>query len=229
MLKLISKFKNMPFEQRAWLIVLITSVVNFALAVGKFVFGIAVGSYYLCVIAAYGALVGLIKQRCYNGKKKELEPADEVRRYIEGGLLMLGAGIVYIVYSARLLYYPENAGYGLIPAIAIAAFGFLSLGLSITGMVKAKGKGLLFREIKILSFTSALTDIVLVQIALLAASGSGDNSVYNAYIGIGVGAVICLFSLVIIGTGVYNYRKGKTMPPVAAEIEIIEHNRGADE
>lgn len=167
-----------------------------------FVFKVAVGIIFktplLIAVAIYNLLIGLVKANCSRGLWKNKDDLKDCKTYIRGGAILSISSIFYIVYTANQVGNPYNIQYNTIIAIAIAAFAAYSVTLSITGLVHTKGKTMLIKQYKFTNFATALTNLVLTQIAILSLMPVPNMNFYNALLGVIVGMVILGFGLYLV-------------------------------
>jgi len=95
--------------------------------------------------------------------------------------------------------------------IMVATVSFIEMGIAIKGCFNSFGKGHYYRNIKLISFCSALTAIVLTEIALTSFASEVDTRVLNGLFGMSVGVIIILIAIYIF---------------IAPQISIVdrEHN-----
>ncbi len=170
-----------------------------------FVFKIAVGIVFknplLVAIAIYNLLIGLVKANCSRGLLKNKDNLKDCKTYIRGGVVLFLSSIFYIVYTANQVGNPYNIQYTVLIAVAIAAFATYSITVSIMGLVRTKGKTMLIKEYKFTNFATALTNLVLTQMAILSFMPIENMHFYNSLLGVIVGTVILGFGLYLIING----------------------------
>ncbi len=175
-----------------------------------FVFKIVVGIIFknplLVAIALYNLLIGLVKANCARGLLKNKDDLKDLKTYIQGGAILVLSSIFYIVYTANQVGNPYNITYTPIIAIAIAAFATYSVTVSIMGLIRTKGKTLIIKEYKFTNFSTALTNLVLTQMAILSFMPIENEHTYNATLGIIVGSVILGFGLYILIHGICKWK-----------------------
>lgn len=195
MKRLIKKYRKLSFEQKNKLITKCSSFWNFAWSIFKIVFGIIYISYYVCVSGIFTLLIGYSKHNTLKGlnNKKEVHKV-----YLSTGVTMMVASIIYAIYMSRLIVFKATANYGDIAALVIATISFTSLAVSITGIIRTRGRHTLYRAIKVINFSVSLTDIALTQFVLLSLTTQKDTSLYNGLFGIAISFVIlCLGAYMI--------------------------------
>ena len=87
---------------------------------------------------------------------------------------------------------------------------------------------MLIKEYKFTNFATALTNIVLAQIAILSFTVDEDMSVYNSFLGGLVGIVILGFGVYFIINGLIKYRKYKKSI-ASSPLHAVENNELLDE
>lgn len=175
-----------------------------------FVFKIIVGIVFknplLIAIAIYNLLIGLVKANCSRGLWKNKDDLKDCKTYVRGGAILLISSIFYIVYTANQVGNPYNIKYNIGIAIIIAAFATYSITVSIIGLFRTKGKTMLIKEYKFTNFSTALTNLVLTQMAILSLAPVKNMNFYNSLLGIIVGFVILGFGLYLVIHGLIQLR-----------------------
>lgn len=170
-----------------------------------FVFKIIVGIVFknplLVAVALYNLLIGLVKANCSRGLWKNKDDLKDCKTYITGGAILFFSSIFYIIYTANQVGNPYNIQYNIFIAVAIAAFATYSITVSIIGLFRTKGKTMLIKEYKFTNFATALTNLVLTQMALLSLMNVPRMHFYNSLLGVIVGIVILGFGLYLIING----------------------------
>lgn len=170
-----------------------------------FVFKIIVGIVFknplLIAVALYNLLIGLVKANCSRGLWKNKDDLKDCKTYIRGGAILFFSSIFYIIYTANQVGNPYNIQYNIFIAVCIAAFATYSITVSIIGLFRTKGKTMLIKEYKFTNFATALTNLVLTQMALLSLMNVPKMHFYNALLGIIVGFVILGFGLYLVING----------------------------
>ena len=207
MRNIVKAFRRIPEKTRTIGYGLFSLLKNLFYFCFKVIVGIVFKSPLLIAIAIYNILIGLVKANCSRGLWKNKDDLKDIKTYLLGGVILSLSSMFYIAYTVIQLYHPSNTKYNLIIAIAIACFACYSMTLSILGLVWAKGKTMLIKEYKFTNFATALTNIVLTQIAILSFTTVQDMSVYNSFMGGLVGVVILGFGLYFIINGSIKYRR----------------------
>jgi hypothetical protein len=162
----------------------------------------------LIAIALFGMCIGLAKKQCSRGLEKHKDSTKDIPTYIAGGAILTTSSIFYIAYSYFQIYYPSNTRYHMYIAIAIAAFAAYQISVSLTGVIRAKGKTMLIKEYKLTKLAAACNDIVLAQIAILSFTKPGvDVSLYNGVVAVICGSIVLTIGVYLILDGLYKRNK----------------------
>ena len=203
--KLIRRYISVKASDKIIFFLFITTIINIGSFIFKFVMGLVIPSiwflinslFYLVAIFARGVSV-----RSYQKVKllndNELKNKMEYKNYYSNGIILIFMGITYFGVSLYMILHPtinDIKGY-MVYAVAFQAF--LSLGVSIYGMIKYKrDKSPIMSSVKCTNFCNSLTSIVLTQVVLL--DNFGGNIKYEKLNGV-TGVVI---SLIIIIVGIW--------------------------
>lgn len=200
-LPIIGTLVEYTFEERTMFATKISIIQNLILSIGKIIFALITKSYFFFFAGIFNYSIGVAKKECYDGVNKNfVKTTDEEFKKINNkvaSLIML-ASIMYIIYMARHIFYPDAKPfhYNIYMSIVIAGVSFVEFSIAIGGMIKVKEKGLLYRNVKIMNFIMALTAIVMTQIAILSSLDS-TNNVANGITGLVVGIVALVLSIFI--------------------------------
>ena len=197
MKKLIIKYKNYSFEEKTLFSAKFSILFNASLAIGKIVLGLFHSIFFL-VAGIINVLMMMSKLECYLGVKYHHLKTFKYRNIATGIFLML-AGIQYAIYMGRLIYSNvETMKYGGFLAVSIATVSFIEMGIAIYGCFKAYGKGHYYRNLKLINLSSAMTAIVLTEVALMSFASDTDSRVINGIFGLVVGLLIVLIGIFVI-------------------------------
>lgn len=196
MFNLIRKFRKIPEAKK----IIVYGKLSFLKHLLTFSFKIIVGvifqSWFIIAIALFGLCIGIVKNNCSKGLKKNKDSVKDIKTYISGGAILAVSSIIYILYSFFQIYYPSNTRYNIFIAIAIAAFAFYYIILSFCGVIRARVKTMLIKEYKFTNFSSALNNIMLAQVAICSFTKPHfDAALYNGIMG-----MVCGFIVLAIGT-----------------------------
>ena len=194
-------FQRIPEKNRTIAYAIIAVFKNLLFFAFKIIVGIIFKTPLLIVIAVYNLLVGVIMANCSRRLLKQNDDLKDCQAYILGGVILLVSSILYIVYNIYQVGNPYNIEYNMPIAIVIASMAAFTVAMSINGLVKTKGRTMLIQEYKFTKFATALNNIVLTQIALLAIFQVPNMHYYNSIVGTINGLVILGFGLYIIVSG----------------------------
>lgn len=197
--KYIKKYYNKTFEERIEFSSIFSFFINLATALGKIIIGLISASFFFLVSAGINVCLGFAKKECYVGIKKNVEGKKFNKVNLKVALLVMLAGLMYILYMGRLVVFDlEKTEYDMIIAICIATVSFVELTFAIIGIIKVKYSGHFYRNIKIINLSSACNAIVSTQIALLAFTDSVNSNFYNGLFGIIVGIFTIILGIFIL-------------------------------
>lgn len=108
------------------------------------------------------------------------------------GMFMVLGGIQYTIYNSLKLFNPSTFKYNLFIAICIAFVSFLELVIAIIGMIRARGKGHYFRNLKTINLVQALVSIVLTEVAITSALNSTEFYQFNSIFAFAMGLLAIL-------------------------------------
>ncbi len=190
-------------------------IINFIWSFFKFGFGLWTNSFFFCISAGYSLCIGLCKQVYLKGVKKDLDFYHQINYLNVIGIILLIASFLYTIYMGKLFIWPENSrNYGIIMAIAIAAFAFINLFVAIRGLLKIKKKNSpLLYGLKSVKLATAFSSLVLTQVSLLEACKKADTianySFYNAITGsiCGILCIVIAICLIVYTKKIKNLNK----------------------
>ena len=191
----ISKYRSLPYEEKMLYTTVLSMCLNAVLAIGKILFGLFFG-FVFCIAGTFNAFMFLAKHECFLGIKTNKKTFEERNKMIS--IFLFVASIIYIIYMARLVFFDVKVyDYTMIMGIMIACVSFVELGVAIYGLFRVKKSGHYHRNIKIINLCSALTAIILTQIAILTFTGTPNVNMLNGFSGMGVGVVALLLAIYI--------------------------------
>lgn len=172
---------------------------NFLVGTGKLAAGLISISFFTCVSAFYTYGMVIAKVCALKGIGKDRQ--KQYAHYRLTGIILIAASILYAVYAARLLWYPEVSHYGMYVGLAIATFTFTEIGLNVRGVIiERKNKELLYYALKMVSLAASLISLVLTQTAILSFTHE-DAAEYNPSFSNGIMGL--LMGSVSTGIGVF--------------------------
>ena len=210
MVEFVNKYRSLSFEEKTLFGAKFSIIFNAIMAAGKSLLSIFYGVFFL-VSGIVNVFTMISKLECYAGVKYP-QKSNFNHRNTMIGLFLLFAGVQYAIYMGRMIFSDVKVmEYGMILGICIACVSFVELGIAIKGCFNSFGKGHYYRNIKLINLCSALTAIVLTEVALTSFASEVDTRVMNGIFGLIVGAIIVLIAVFIF---------------VAPEVSILdrEHN-----
>ncbi len=200
----LKNYKNLPYKNKTTINNKVSMSANFAWAVMKLLFAFFISSYFLALSGFYTICIALAKYSYFDGRKEAKTQFKEEKYFQQIASMLIIAGLVYLLYIVQIFLDSHTQSYDLIIAITIALIAFCEIFFSIRGLIKTKNsKDLLLVALKLINVCSALSSLVLTQIALLALpDNTGDYILYNTLFGIFIG-IITIF----IGIYMFIYLK----------------------
>jgi len=196
MLEIINKYRALSFKEKTIFTTRFSILINFLLGIGKVILSFFFGVFFL-VAAIVNFFVMLAKLECYLGERYPNKKSFDYRNKCVGIFLLI-AGIEYVVYMARMIFTDVTImNYDMILGICVACVSFVELAIAIKGCFNSYGKGHYYRNIKLISLCSALTAIVLTEVALTSFASESDLRVTNGLVGMIVGVIMILISIYI--------------------------------
>lgn len=194
--KYIEQYKKMSFEEKTIFSTRFSILFNAVLAVGKFIISFF-SSFFMIAASIINVFMMLSKIECYYGEKAKGKDFIHRNRLI--GIFVILAGTEYGIYMGRLIYSNVDLmQYDMILGIIIACVSFVELAIAIKGCFNAFGKGHYYRNIKLINLSSALTAMVLTQIAITSFASEEDTRFISGLFGLCVGIIIILIGCYIL-------------------------------
>ncbi len=222
-MSLISRYKKVPYRIKTSFLNQITMTVNIIWATLKLVFAYLISSVFISLSGFYTIFIGLAKTAYFDGRRNSKKLHDEHKYYNRIAFAILLAGITYLFYFIELFIHPKETKYGLIISITIAFVAFCEILFSCIGLFRSKKTNdLLLSGLKFINLSSALSSLVLTQIALLSLNFiSTESIIYNMATGTVVGiATICISAYMFLSV---KYRFRKIYPIIKSE-ELLKLN-----
>lgn len=156
----------------------------------KLTAGAVSASVFIVISGFYSCGTGIAKALCFKGRN-ETDKGRCAKFYLAIAGVLTVSALLYIAGAVRQFFVPAFFGFGLIPAIAVAAVAFYDLGAAIYGLVKAAHAKNGFRvALKWINLSSAFAAIALTQVAILSVNSDGGDPIANAAMGLVAGAVM---------------------------------------
>lgn len=192
----IKLYSSLSFEQKTTITTKFSIVFNFGLGLGKIILSIFKGVFFM-ISGIVNFFIMFAKRQCLSCIKSQNSENRKAQNRLIAGLLMI-AGLLYGIYMLRFIFVNyETYNYSRTLGICIAAISFVELVVSIIGCFKSRGKGIFFRNIKLINFCSALTAISLTQVALMTFASSENVSFFNGLFGAIVGLIIMIIGFIM--------------------------------
>lgn len=196
MLRIINLYRSLSFEEKTIFTTKVSILMNFVLGIGKTILSIFFGIFFL-VAAIVNFFIMLTKLECYLGVKYPNKKSFDYRNKCVGIFLLI-AGLEYAIYMARMIFTDVAImNYNMILGIIIACIAFVELAIAVKGCFNSYGKGHYYRNVKLTSLCSALTAIVLTEVALTSFASENDLRTINGLVGMIVGIIMILISIYI--------------------------------
>lgn len=185
----IKLYRNLSFEQKTTMTTKLSILINFSLGLGKIILSIFRGVFFM-ISGIVNFFIMFAKRQCLSSIKSLNSEHRKSQNKLIAALLMI-AGLLYGIYMLRFIFTMEGTyNYSRQLGICIATVSFFELVISIKGCFNSRGKGIYFRNIKLINLCSALTAISLTQVALMTFSNSENVAFYNGLFGAIVGLII---------------------------------------
>jgi len=196
MIGIVKYYKSLSFQEKTVFTAKLSILMNLSLGIGKTILSFFFGIFFL-VAGLVNTFIMLAKLECYLGVKYPKKKTFDYRNKCVG-IFLLVAGLEYSIYMARMVFTDTSImSYDMILGIIIACISFVELAIAIKGCFKSYGKGHYYRNIKLTSLCSALTAIVLTEVALTSFASETDLRVINGIVGMIVGVIIVLISIYV--------------------------------
>lgn len=192
----INRYRSMTFENKTEFMLKFSIFSNASFAIGKIILSLFQGVFFF-VAGVLNIFIMMSKLECFLGIRNNNKEEFNKRNTLIG-LFLLFAGLQYAIYMARLIFSDvETMKYGMILGISIACISFVELGFAIKGIFDVQGKGHYYRNIKIINLCSALTAIVLTEVAIMSFASNVDSRFIDGLFGVVVGFIIVLISIFV--------------------------------
>ncbi len=166
-MKLKEIIKRFNKEDRLFKLATICSLsLNLFIGIGKWILAIFSGVVFF-VSGVVNILMGVAKLISYIGLLNN--DSDFKKRNFIVSFLVFLSGAEYFIYMLNVYLgnFPLSA-YEMPIALLIALVSFIEIGVAIYGLVKIKGRGHSFKNIKLINFVLALEAMVLTETAILS-------------------------------------------------------------
>lgn len=206
MKNVVKEFISLEKRDKVVFFLLCSTIGNFLIAVIKFLISFILPSLWFFVNAGFSlalAICRFLTIKRYHIirklKNKDLAMKQEIKNYLQNGIMLIFVGIMYFFVSSYMYYKGTNTNMHEFITYLVAMMAFFSIGNAIYGMIKYKrNEQPIIKGIKITNFANALTSIVLTQVVLLDTFHPGYDSTVNGYTGMGVSVIIIILGLYMI-------------------------------
>ena len=187
----IKDYRNLPYKNKTSINNKVSMATNFAWAVMKLILAYFISSYFLSISGFYTICIALAKCSYFDGRRNAKSQLKEEKYFVQIACMLIVAGLIYLLYIVQIFLDSHTQSYGIIIAITIATVAFCEIFFSIRGLIKTKNsKDLLLVGLKLINVCSALSSLVLTQIALLALPDNTQSYILsNTLIGIIAGLI----------------------------------------
>ena len=166
---------------------LATSTLSALVGLGFTVFNVVLGIIYKSVwnisISVYYVLLAIVRgivvhsQRKVNVADNQKKQEQYKRIYFKTHILMIFMDMCLIAPIAYMVIGERSYEYGLIPAIAMAAYTTYRITIGIINLGKSrKQENILIRELRTVNLQDSLVAVLTLQNALIIANGSDMQS-----------------------------------------------------
>lgn len=187
---------------------LATSTLSALVGLGFTVFNVVLGIIYKSVwnisISVYYVLLAIIRgivvhsQRKVNVADNQKKQEQYKRIYFKTHILMIFMDMCLIAPIAYMVIGERSYEYGLIPAIAMAAYTTYRITMGIINLGKSrKQENILIRELRTVNLQDSLVAVLTLQNALIIANGSDMQSMLalTAWTSAGIWLMIVIFTV----------------------------------
>ena len=187
---------------------LATSTLSVLFSLGFTVFNVVLGIVYKSVwnisISVYYVLLAIVRgivvhsQRKVNVADNQKKQEQYKRIYFKTHILMIFMDMCLIAPIAYMVIGERSYEYGLIPAIAMAAYTTYRITMGIINLGKSrKQENILIRELRTVNLQNSLVAVLTLQNALIIANGSDMQSMLalTAWTSAGIWLMIVIFTV----------------------------------
>ena len=177
------RIERTSYEKRVLYLALYSVFINGIMAAFKFLLAYMFrndGGGFFLVSGLVNIFILSAKLVCFSGSKN---PKQFKAYNFLVGAFVIAAGVLYTVYMARLLFFETmHIAFPMWLSLTWASIAFTELVLGVNGLFTVRGKGHMYRDIKLINLGVSLYAIVLTQI--MVTSASVDTAYANLYDGV---------------------------------------------
>ena len=191
------QFKTLATSTLSALVGLGFTVFNVVLGiVYKSVWNISISVYYVLLAIVRGIVVHSQRKVSVADNQKKQEQYKRI--YFKTHILMIFMDMCLIAPIAYMVIGERSYEYGLIPAIAMAAYTTYRITMGIINLGKSrKQENILIRELRTVNLQDSLVAVLTLQNALIIANGSDMQSMLalTAWTSAGIWLMIVIFTV----------------------------------
>ena len=191
------QFKTLATSTLSALVGLGFTVFNVVLGiVYKSVWNISISVYYVLLAIVRGIVVHSQRKVSVADNQKKQEQYKRI--YFKTHILMIIMDMCLIAPIAYMVIGERSYEYGLIPAIAMAAYTTYRITMGIINLGKSrKQENILIRELRTVNLQDSLVAVLTLQNALIIANGSDMQSMLalTAWTSAGIWLMIVIFTV----------------------------------
>ena len=187
---------------------LTTSTLSVLFSLGFTIFNVVLGIVYRSVwnisISVYYVLLAIVRgivvhsQRKVSAADNQKNQEQYKRVYFKTHILMIIMDMCLIAPIAYMVIGERSYEYGIIPAIAMAAYTTYRVIMGIINLVKSqKQENILIKELRTVNLQDSLVAVLTLQNALIIANGSDMQSMLalTAWTSAGIWLMIVIFTV----------------------------------
>ena len=187
---------------------LATSTLSALVGLGFTVFNVVLGIVYKSVwnisISVYYVLLAIVRGIVVHSQRKVIVADNQKKQeqykriYFKTHILMIFMDMCLIAPIAYMVIGERSYEYGLIPAIAMAAYTTYRITMGIINLGKSrKQENILIRELRTVNLQDSLAAVLTLQNALIIANGSDMQSMLalTAWTSAGIWLMIVIFTV----------------------------------
>lgn len=198
MKELIKQYQALTFEEKTIFTTKFSIFLNIVLACAKFILAIFFEDVFFFVAGVFNIFIMISKLQCFFGIKFPEKKSFKYHNIMIAIFLFL-SGFQYGVYMTRLVFHDADVmKYDMFLGIMVACVSFVEMGVAIKGCFNSYGKGHYYRNIKLINLCSALTAIVLTEMALMSFASEIDSRKLDGMFGMVVSVIIELIAVFIL-------------------------------
>lgn len=188
--------------------ILATSTLSVLFSLGFTIFNVVLGIVYRSVwnisISVYYVLLAIVRgivvhsQRKVSAADNQKNQEQYKRIYFKTHILMIIMDMCLIAPIAYMVIGERSYEYGIIPAIAMAAYTTYCVIMGIINLVKSqKQENILIKELRTVDLQDSLVAVLTLQNALIIANGSDMQSMLalTAWTSAGIWLMIVIFTV----------------------------------